>query len=342
MGIDEHYMQRCLELAIQGLGSVAPNPMVGCVIVHNGRIIGEGYHKKYGEAHAEVNAINSVEDKSLLQSSTMYVSLEPCSHFGKTPPCADLIVKHKIPQVVIGSADPNPLVAGKGVAKLKAAGIKIKEDVLKKECDFVNRRFVTFFTKKRPYIILKWAESADGFIAPVEEKQVWLTNEQSKKLVHKWRSEEQAVLVGSNTARIDDPELTVRLWEGQNPVRLVVDRTLSLNPALKVFNQAAQTIVFNQLEDSLTANIERVKIDFSENVEQQLLSALYARNISSVLIEGGAALLNSFITANLWDEARIFKTTAKLGSGKKVNAINGKLLSETEIENDRLTIVQNN
>lgn len=341
MSIDEQYMQRCLNLALLGLGNVAPNPMVGCVIVHNGIIIGEGYHQKYGEAHAEVNAIASVSTKELLRESTLYVNLEPCSHYGKTPPCSDLIVRSQIPRVVIGSNDPNPLVAGKGIAKLRNAGVEVTSGILKQSTDFLNRRFLTFFTKKRPYIILKWAQSADGFIAPTDNRQVWLSNELSKKLVHKWRSEEQAIMVGTNTARIDNPELTVRLWKGKNPLRVVIDKDLSLPTGNHLFNNAANTLVFNSRENSKENNIEKVKIDFSASLPKQVLDGLYQRNIGSVIIEGGATLLNSFIEANLWDEARMFKTTALLHSGKTVMPLSGILHEQTQLESDNLEILLN-
>ncbi len=341
MSLHESYMQRCLDIAVQGIGHVAPNPMVGCVIVHNGTIIGEGYHQKYGEAHAEVNAIASVSNKELLKESTLYVNLEPCSHYGKTPPCSDLIVRSQIPRVVIGSSDPNPLVAGKGIAKLRNAGVEVTCDILKESADFLNRRFLTFFTKKRPYIILKWAQSADGFIAPADNRQVWLSNELSQKLVHKWRSEEQAIMVGTNTARIDNPELTVRLWKGKNPLRVVIDKDLSLPIGNLLFNDKADTIVFNSRENSKQQNIEKIKIDFKASLPQQVLGKLYERGISSLIIEGGAVLLNSFIEANLWDEARMFKTTAMLHSGKTVMPPSGKLHEQTQLESDNLEILLN-
>ncbi len=341
MSLHESYMQRCLDLAVQGLGQVAPNPMVGCVIVHNGSIIGEGYHQKYGEAHAEVNAIASVSNKALLQESTLYVNLEPCSHYGKTPPCSDLIVRSQIPRVVIGSNDPNPLVAGKGIAKLCNAGIEVTSGVLRESADFLNRRFLTFFTKKRPYIILKWAQSADGYIAPADNRQVWLSNELSKKLVHKWRSEEQAILVGTNTARIDNPELTVRLWKGKNPLRVVIDKDLSLPADNLLSNNEADALVFNSLENSQKANIEKVRIDFSTSLPQQILEELYKRNITSLIIEGGAVLLNSFVEANLWDEARLFKTSTLLHGGKTVKPISGKLHEQIKLESDNLEILLN-
>src|ERR1019366_6213146 len=261
---DEQYMKRCLDLAIKGLGHVAPNPLVGCVIVDEGKIIGEGYHQKFGEAHAEVNAVNAVPDElnHRLPHSTLYVNLEPCSHFGKTPPCADMIVSHKIKRVVIGSFDPNLQVNGQGIQKLKDAGIEVSTGVLEEESDFLNRRFMTFHRQHRPYIILKWAKSVDDFMAPDESKQVWLTGDESKKLVHQWRSEEQAILVGKRTVEIDDPQLTVRLVKGKNPVRLVIDRTLSLPVSQKIFRPDARLFLYNEVESYYDDWLNFVKLDF--------------------------------------------------------------------------------
>ncbi len=341
MDIDEQFMQRCLDLALKGLGNVAPNPLVGCVIVHDGKIIGEGYHERFGGTHAEVNAINSVSNQELLLQSTLYVNLEPCSHFGKTPPCADLIILKKIPCIAIGSIDPNPLVGGKGVLKLKDAGIDVSLGVLQKASDFLNCRFFTFHVKHRPYIILKWAQSSDGFIAPQESKQFWLTNVQSKKLVHKWRSEEQAILVGRKTVETDNPQLTVRLWHGKNPIRITIDKNLELGSNHSIFSRDAPTIVFNQIESSVNRNTEHIKVDFEENTEEQILHTLSQKNVSSVIIEGGAETLNYFICKNLWDEARIFFTPHQLQSGKPAPQVTGTLIEESDIENDLLKIFTN-
>lgn len=335
-------MQRCLDLAIQGLGNVAPNPMVGCVIVYDGKIIGEGYHQKFGEAHAEVNAISSISNQDLLKDSTLYVNLEPCSHFGKTPPCADLILQKKIKRVVIGSYDPNPLVSGKGIQKLKDAGVDVITEVLKAESDFLNRRFITFHSKLRPYIILKWAQSADRFMALNEPKQFWFTNSESKKLMHKWRTEEQGILVGRNTVTVDNCELTARLWQGKNPVRMVIDKSLSLPLDRKIFNNEATTLVFNELSSKENGTNHFIQINFSKNVQEQIFTELYERNIQSVIIEGGANTLEGFIAQNLWDEARVFTTTHKLIQGKPAPSISGKLIEETEIEKDILRITTNN
>lgn len=337
----ETYMQRCLYLASKGLGRVAPNPMVGSVLVHNGVIIGEGYHKQYGGPHAEVNAIASVQDETLLKQATLYVNLEPCSHYGKTPPCADLILTKQIPRVVIGSYDPNPKVAGKGIQRLKDAGVEVTTEVLKAESDFLNRRFLTYHTLHRPYVLLKWAQSTDGFMGLNEPKQVWLTNAESKKLSHKWRTEEQAILVGRNTVMVDDSELTARLWPGNNPLRVVIDRNLVLGLDKKIFNNKADTLIVNELKEETTGNLDYCKIDFTNQVSAQILNLLYQRNILSVIIEGGAQTLQSFIAVNLWDEARIFTTPHTLKNGIPAPVLPGKLIEETTIENDKLQVLLN-
>lgn len=339
MLLHQPYMQRCLQLAEKGLGRVAPNPMVGCVIVYNGTIIGEGYHQQYGQAHAEVNAIRSVANQTLLPRATLYVNLEPCSHHGKTPPCANLIIEKKIKRVVIGSYDPNPLVAGKGIALLQQHGVEVVTEVLKQEADYLNRRFFTYHTKHRPYIILKWAQSADGYIAPVPPAAFWLTNAESKKLVHQWRTQEQAIMVGTNTALTDNPQLTARLWPGKNPLRVVTDRQLTLPARLHLLDGSTPTLVINEKENSLNGNTERVKIDFSSNPEQQILHELYSRHILSVIIEGGAALLNSFIQQHLWDEARVFTSPALLHSGIPSPVIKGNIVTETKTAEDKLVIL---
>ena len=337
-------MQRCLDLAVRAIGHVAPNPMVGCVIVCDGKIIGEGYHQEYGQPHAEVNAINSVSAnlQHLLPQSTLYVNLEPCAHHGKTPACADLIVSRKIPRVVIGSNDPNPKVAGKGIQKLLDAGIDVTTGVLKAEADFLNRRFLTFFTQHRPYVILKWAESADGFMAPNEPKQLWLTNEYSKKLVHQWRAEEQAIMVGKKTVEIDDPELTVRLTEGKNPARVVIDRTLAIPPSKKIFAPNAPIIIYNQLEQYSDSKIHFEKVDFDLPVLPQILQSLASKNIQSIIIEGGPNTLQRFIDLNLWDEARIFIAPVRLGDGKASPILAGDLRAEKQMGGDKLRVILNN
>jgi diaminohydroxyphosphoribosylaminopyrimidine deaminase/5-amino-6-(5-phosphoribosylamino)uracil reductase len=329
----EVYISRCIEIAKNGLGNTRPNPMVGAVIVYNNKIIGEGYTSAYGGSHAEVNAINSVGNKSLLKEATLYVTLEPCSHFGKTPPCSDLIIKHKIPNVVIGCIDDNIKVAGQGIKKLKNAGCKVIVGVLKHECKTHHKRFFTFHNKKRPYIILKWAETPDGFIAPKtkqEQKPVWITNSYSRQLVHKWRSEEQAILVGTNTVLEDNPSLTTRTWTGENPIRVVIDENEKLPKTLNVFNNETETIL-----------VSNKIIDFSKNVVQQICDLLLKKNINSIIIEGGAKTLQTFIDTNFWDEARVFIGPSKFINGIKAPKLRGKLISEEKIDTDNLKIYVN-
>lgn len=314
-------MHRCIELAKFAAGNVAPNPMVGAVLAHKEKIIGEGYHRKFGEAHAEVNCLNSVkeEDKILIEKSTLYVSLEPCAHFGKTPPCADLIIKYKIPKVVIGCKDVFTKVDGKGIAKLQIAGVEVITGVLENECIALNKRFFTFHQKQRPYIILKWAESTNYKIATSPQPQpspsrkageraqrTLISNEYSNRLVHKWRSEEAAILVGTNTALLDDPSLTTRLWKGKNPVRLIIDINLRLPSNLKTFNKEVNTIIFNKLKHEDQENLIFHKIKGAD-VLHEILTALHQIQIQSILVEGGAKLLQSFIGAGLWDEARVIR-----------------------------------
>jgi diaminohydroxyphosphoribosylaminopyrimidine deaminase / 5-amino-6-(5-phosphoribosylamino)uracil reductase len=300
-------MHRCIELAKQAAGSVAPNPMVGAVLVYNDIIIGEGYHAQYGQAHAEVNCINAVtkEHKDLIAQSILYVSLEPCAHFGKTPPCADLIIANKIRKVIIGCRDPFKEVDGKGIEKLKAAGIEVISGVLEKECKELNKRFFTFHTAHRPYIILKWAQTANGIIASKDYSRILISNEFSTRLLHKWRSEEAAILVGTNTALHDDPSLTTRLWKGNNPVRLVVDMNLRLPQTLQLFDGSVKTIVFNTTRQDEKNNLLFYRIKKDITLVRQISDALYALNIQSVLVEGGAKLLQSFIDEGLYDEVRI-------------------------------------
>ena len=306
MSIDEQYMSRCIQLAELGAGNVAPNPMVGAVLVYDDKIIGEGYHKKYGEAHAEVNCINSVEEKNkhLIEKSTIYVSLEPCAHYGKTPPCADLIIKNNIPKVVIGTKDIYKEVAGAGIEKLKNAGIEVLTGVLENECIDLNKRFFTFHQKQRPYIILKWAQSANGKIGSANNERILISNDYSNRLVHRWRSEESAILVGTNTALKDNPSLTTRLWKGKNPIRIVIDKNLKLPHELKIFSKTTNTIIFNSLKNTIEENVEYIKLE-NKNFLEEILRTLYKLNIQSVLVEGGAKTLQSFIDKGLWDEARI-------------------------------------
>lgn len=325
--------------------------MVGAVIVYNDRIIGESFTSAYGGNHAEVNAINSVKDKSLLTQSTLYVTLEPCSHFGKTPPCSDLIIKHKIPNVVIGCVDDNPEVAGKGIAKLKASGCNVSVGVLEAECKIHHKRFFSFHNKKRPYIILKWAETNDGFIAPIikdEKKPVWITNQYSRQLVHKWRAEEQAILIGTNTVVEDNPSLTVRDWKGKNPIRVVLDKSLKLNSDYNVFNDNAETVVISseikdrKLKTENQLNIEFIDWNLKQKIAQQICDVLYNRNINSIIIEGGAKTLQTFIDEDLWDEARIFIGNSEFNEGTKAPKLKGNLISESKILNDLLRLYAKN
>lgn len=340
MSADEIYMHRCIELAAKGIGYVAPNPLVGAVLVYNNSIIGEGYHQKYGQPHAEVNCINSVTEhnRPLIKDSVLYVSLEPCAHFGKTPPCTDLIVKNKIRKVVIGSLDPFEAVNGKGIDKLKAAGIEVVYRVLEQECAKLNKCFFTFQTKKRPYILLKWAETADKKIALSHGGRLFISNDFSNRLVHRLRFEYQAILVGTNTAKIDNPGLTNRLWNGNNPIRLVVDMELKLPDDLYLFDQLQRTIVFNAVRNTETENILLYKIDKGRNLIQEIMDACFKLNIQSILVEGGAKLLQSFIDADNWDEAIIITNNQmEAGNGLAApNLKNASLKSKQILLNDTI------
>jgi diaminohydroxyphosphoribosylaminopyrimidine deaminase/5-amino-6-(5-phosphoribosylamino)uracil reductase len=352
---DQKYMQRCLELARRGAGYVVPNPMVGAVLVCNDVIIGEGWHEQYGQAHAEVNAIDLAiltgQFRSGQADCTLYVSLEPCAHTGKTPPCADLIIRHKIPKVVIGCRDPFAAVNGKGIEKLLAAGVEVVEGVLEDECRELNKRFFTVHEKKRPYVVLKWAQTGDGFIAPLNPppggtykdpgfERLLISNEYSNRLVHQWRSEEAAILVGTNTALVDNPALTTRLWPGPSPVRLVLDMNLRLPSSLRVFNGEVKTIVFNSIRQEEKGNLVYYKIVNDEPVIPQILDALYRLHIQSVMVEGGATLLQSFIDDGLWDEARIITNTGLIiGNGIAAPVFTTiTVLEEKSIDNDRIQI----
>ncbi len=339
-------MRRCLQLAEQGDGSVAPNPMVGCVIVQDDKIIGEGFHKSFGKAHAEVNAIGHVEDKELLKSSTLYVNLEPCAHYGKTPPCADLIIRSGIPRVVVGCEDPFDAVAGKGIAKLKENGVEVILDVLKEECRFLNRRFFTFHEKKRPYLILKWAQTSDGFIDKIRTGEMgvnWITGKEVKQLVHLWRSHEQAILVGTNTVLNDDPSLTVREVSGRNPIRIIIDRQLKTHMDAKVYDLSARTIVMNEVRDEIVSeNLQLIKLNDHQDFLPQVLSTLYDLNILSVMIEGGAFTLQSFIDIGMWDEARMFCGDKTFGEGLKAPDLHRATPRGEKIGKDSLSVIFNN
>jgi diaminohydroxyphosphoribosylaminopyrimidine deaminase/5-amino-6-(5-phosphoribosylamino)uracil reductase len=342
---DEVYMKRCLELAIMGLGNVSPNPMVGCVIVNDGVIIGEGFHQKIGAAHAEVNAINDVISKYgnqtqlLLKNASVYVNLEPCAHFGKTPPCADLLVKHQVKKVVIGNTDPFLGVNGKGIEKLKSAGIEVKIDVLAEECAYLNRRFFTRIIKKRPFLILKWAQTADGFFASHAPIQQWITGDLAKQYNHQWRNEEDAILIGKNTALIDNPHLTARVNNGNHPIRIVIDKDLSVPATHHVFNDEAKTIIFNELKTDVIGNIHFVQMeDMQFYLPQKIAFQLYLMDIQSVIIEGGASILNQFIEANLWDEARVFTSNTVWDEGIPAPKIAENIIEKVQLNNDLLTI----
>ena len=341
----EKYIQRCLQIAKNGIGTTRPNPSVGAVVVLNDKIIGEGFTSPYGESHAEVNAINSVSDKSLLKESTIYVTLEPCSHYGKTPPCADLIAKHQIKNVVIGCVDSNSLVAGKGIERLQKSGCNVVVGVLEDECKKHHKRFFSVQDKKRPYIILKWAETSNGFIAPLaknEAKPVWISNAYSQQLVHKWRSEEHAILVGTNTVVADNPKLNVRSWKGNNPIRIVLDKSLRILKNVNVFDKMVKTIVITSAEDNESSeNLIFEQIDFSKNVASQVCNVLQKHQIQSVIVEGGLQTLQTFIDENLWDEAKVFIGENEFDSGVEAPVISGRMVEEIKIKNDRLKMILN-
>jgi diaminohydroxyphosphoribosylaminopyrimidine deaminase / 5-amino-6-(5-phosphoribosylamino)uracil reductase len=338
--LHHYYMQRCLDMAVKGAGTVAPNPMVGVVLVNDDKIIGEGWHKKYGEAHAEVNCIASVkgEDEKLISQ------LEPCTHFGKTPPCVDLIIRHKIPKVVIGCRDPFEEVNGKGIERLQAAGVEVITGIMEGECKALNKRFFTFHEKQRPYIILKWAETGDGKISSLNGERLMISNGYSDRLVHKWRSEEAAIMVGTNTALLDNPELTARLWPGKSPVRIVLDMNLRLPVSIQLFNREVKTIVFNGIKQSEENNILFYKIESDKNLLRKICNALYQLKIQSIIIEGGAKLLQSFITDGLWDEARIIKNSAiNAGAGLDAPVLrDATIIEEIKLKSDTISFYLHN
>ncbi len=346
MNQHEFYMKRCLELGEKALREVAPNPMVGSVIVHDGKIIGEGYHIFYGKEHAEVNAIRSVNERNLLKSATLYVNLEPCSHFGKTPPCADLIIKHQIPHVVIGSVDTNSLVAGQGIEKLKKAGVKVEIGILQEECRALNKRFFTHHEKKRPYVILKWAQTQDGYIDAKRtindnEKALQISNEAAQKLVHQWRSEEQAIIVGTNTALLDNPQLTVRMISGKNPLRIAIDKTLRIPADYHLLDKSTPTLIFTAGEAESEINLEYVQIDFTIPIVPQILQELHKRNIRSLLVEGGERLLSGFIQSGFWDEANVFISNKKINEGVRAPLLIEKPRGTEDVNGDQLLKYQN-
>ena len=332
-------MKRCIQLAKNGLGTTYPNPLVGSVIVHNNTIIGEGWHYKAGHPHAEVNAVHSVQDTSQLSDATIYVSLEPCSHFGKTPPCADLIIEKGIKKVVIGTTDPNPKVAGQGIKKLMEAGCDVAVGILESECNELNKRFFTFQQKQRPYLILKWAETADGFIAPKTrntQKPVWITNEFSRQLAHKLRAEEQAILVGTNTVKEDNPSLTTRDWQGNHPLRIVLDRKNILDKDFAVFNKRSDTLLLTEQSGKDFEGTSFETIVFDQHLASSICDVLYRKSIQSLIVEGGTKTLQTFIDANLWDEAFVFEGKSIFREGVKAPVFNGTLLKQNNIADNIL------
>ncbi len=340
---DDFLMRRCLDLASKGIGMTSPNPMVGAIIVSNNKIIGEGYHKSYGESHAEVKAINSVKNQSLLKGSTLYVNLEPCNHFGKTPPCTDLIIKKEISRVVIGTYDPNPRVSGKGINKLIQNKIDVKVNVLKDECNNLNKRFFCFQRKKRPYIILKWAESKDGYIAPYNKKKgeiYWISSFKSRELGHKWRSEEDSIAVGINTIISDDPELTNRHYNGKSAIPIIIDPNNKINNDSKVLKKHKKIFHFVDMKNTKTKDFS-IKINFKESIIS-ILDNLYKKNINSILVEGGTKTINKFINSNLWDEARVFRSNKNIKDGIKApDFSNRKEILKQKISEDRLSYYMN-
>jgi diaminohydroxyphosphoribosylaminopyrimidine deaminase/5-amino-6-(5-phosphoribosylamino)uracil reductase len=342
----EYFLKRCLELARLGAGSVSPNPMVGSVIVCDDKIIGEGYHMVFGEAHAEVNAIRDVfekyaDAKEMLKKSTIYVNLEPCSHFGKTPPCADLIISNKIPRAVIGCRDPFPAINGKGIEKLRNAGIEVIENILTEESYNLNTRFFTRINKQRPYIILKWAETANGYFASLDRSQKWISSQEAKQLVHRWRAEEDAVLVGKNTALSDNPKLNVREYTGRDPIRIIIDRRLELTPHLNIFDQSQETIIFNEFKTGIEGKIKYLEIENFDYLPQLIAYQLYLMDVQSLIVEGGKKTLDLFIKAGLWDEARVFVSPNNWENGLVSPQLNKSLFETQNIGPDILKIYRN-
>lgn len=330
--LHQQYMFRCLELALNGVGSVSPNPMVGSVLVYENRIIGEGWHQKYGGPHAEVNCIRSVkqEDQHLIPNSTLYVSLEPCAHFGKTPPCSQLIIEKKIPKVVIACRDPFEAVNGKGIEQLREAGVEVITGVLEQDAIVLNARFFSFHQQKRPYIILKWAQTDDGFIAGISDERLLITHEQTNRIVHRWRSEEAAILIGTETALKDNPSLTNRYWVGKSPLRLVIDKQLRLPAHLTMFNDGQPTIIFNEHKEEDLGLLKFVKINSAQSFFNQLSTYCYQNGIQSILVEGGAKLLQSFIDEDHWDEARVITNThLRVGLGLSAPMIKNSMLLQS-------------
>ena len=342
MNNEEKYMLRCIELAKKGMGNVSPNPLVGAVIVHENKIIGEGYHQLYGGPHAEVNAIEQVNNKELLKKCTLYVSLEPCSHMGKTPPCSDLIIKNGIPKVVVGCKDVFEKVNGQGIEKLIAAGIEVTIGLLEKECLVLNNRFLTYHQKKRPYIILKWAQTLDGYIDKQrDEKNLkgvnWITSEITQSLTHQWRAEEDAILVGRNTIKIDNPSLTVRAYNGNNPKRFIIDPDLKLSKDYKIFKDGNSSFIINTIKSNNESKVEYIKCSKS-NLLDELMTILYKSKIQSIIIEGGKSTIDKFIEKDLWDEARVLTGNVFFENGLPAPKLNKSPLHSYHVNNDRIDI----
>lgn len=344
----ELFMRRCLDLALLGKGNVSPNPLVGALILHDGKIIAENYHQHYGEAHAEVLVVREVLEKygdraeEMLRQSTLYVSLEPCSHYGKTPPCADLIIKHGIPRVVSAMKDPSAKVNGKGLQRLREHGVEVIDGVLEDDAKWINRRFITQVQKNRPYILLKYAQTADGYMAPDPLEKKWITGKVSDQLVHRWRSEEDAILVGSGTAIADNPKLDVREWQGRNPKRILIDRSLSVPESHFLFDDRAETIIFNEVKTEWKNGIKYIALEnYGLYLAQQIAYQLYLMDIQSVVVEGGIKVLETFINANLWDEAQVFTSATCWGSGRLAPQLTGEIKSSMRLGEDKLTQIIN-
>ena len=330
-------MKRCLTLAKLGLGKTTPNPMVGAVVVCDDKIIGEGFHERSGGNHAEVEAINDVKNKTLLKKSSLYINLEPCNHYGKTPPCTDLIIKKKIPRVIVGSMDPNPKVNGSGIQKLKDNNINVKSGVLKDECDILNKRFFCYYNNNRPYIILKWAESEDGFISPINQKEgeiFWITTYESRQISHKWRSEEDSIVVGINTIQKDNPKLTSRYWNGKSPIPVIIDPRNRININSKIFKNNSKLIHFIDNKTKII-NKNSMQIDFNTSLNE-ILKTLHKSKINSILVEGGKKTIQKFIDNNLWDEARYFVGNKKIYKGILAPVIKNRNWTKKTISQDIL------
>jgi len=319
----EIFMQRCLELATLGNSKVQPNPMVGAVLVHQGKVVAEGWHQEYGSAHAEINALNALKDPALAKASTLYVTLEPCSHFGKTPPCVNTIISKGIPKIVLGTIDSNPITSGKGIEKLINAGIEVVQGVCQKECLSLNKRFFTYHSKKRPYIILKWAQTLDGFVAKEDYTSKWISSEEARNEVHKWRATEAAILVGTKTALFDNPMLTARLPNSRQPVRVVIDRKLQIPKDFHIYDKSAETLILNEIKNDSLGNCSQILCDLSNQSCQPILDLLFQKQIVSLLVEGGSFTLNRFISENVWDEAQVFISAKNFKSGIKAPTLSG-------------------